>query len=91
MSENEIINVFRNGFKKEIQENNSEVQCFECLEKAYVKRVQSGFFNTKLKVTCKNGHQFELIDFCVMYSEMVSGLNEQFFLNQCANSINNNS
>lgn len=83
MSENEFINVFRNGFGKEIQQNNSEVQCFLCLEKAYTTR-KGNILNSKLKVSCNNGHTFELIDFLVQYANMIEGVKNQFLLNSCA-------
>ena len=82
MNTNDFGNIMNNGFQVEYIGETTKLRCFECGEPTELKEIKTGW-QKKWKISCKNNHQYDLVDFLVLHINMRDGAVKEFFKGNC--------
>lgn len=82
MTNAEFKNIFDNGYKVNYTKGTSELRCPKCGNESYL----SSSYSTT--VTCKNKHNFTLIDFTVSWTQIRNDLLSNMLTNSCDTKCN---
>lgn len=82
MNLSEFQNLFDNGFRENYAKGTSDLRCPNCGNESYL-TTKNGIFTSTSKVTCKNNHNFQLIDFTVAWTQIRNDLLTGMLNNSC--------